>query len=292
MVHRENNSSQDLETKHEDFFKKSKEFLQFFTKTKEFMEELLKENERLRYRIATLESQKSGPSHERLVKEIEYLKKRIEELEYEKKALEQRYREVEEENRDFALRYAEIEEQNNNLANLYVASYQLHSTLDFEEVLRVVQEIVINLIAAETFGIFLLDEVDNVLHLVAHEGMEEHEGMQIRLGEGIIGEVARTGEPFYINQSIEYKETFDVEHPLAVIPLKIKERVIGVISIFKLFVQKDGFSALDHELFTLLAGHAATAIFSAKLYTQTERKLSTYQSFLELLVSPPQSGES
>ena len=28
----------------------------------------------------------------------------------------------------------EIEEENNNLANLYVASYQLHSTLDFDEV--------------------------------------------------------------------------------------------------------------------------------------------------------------
>ena len=32
--------------------------------------------------------------------------------------------------RQFAERYVEIEEENNNLANLYVASYQLHSTLD------------------------------------------------------------------------------------------------------------------------------------------------------------------
>jgi nitrate/nitrite-specific signal transduction histidine kinase len=53
---------------------------------------------------------------------------------------------VEEENRDFAKKYIEVEEENNNLANLYVASYQLHSTLDYEEVLRIVLEIIINLI--------------------------------------------------------------------------------------------------------------------------------------------------
>ena len=254
------------------------------------MEELLKENERLRYRVALLESQGGSPSLERYQREIAFLQKKIEELEKEKQILEMRYREVEAENKDFALRYAEIEEQNNNLANLYVASYQLHSTLDFQEVLRIVQEIIINLVAAEVFGIFLLDEKDNVLHLVAHEEMHEKEGMKVALGEGIIGQVARSGEPYYMNQALDPGTPPDFSHPIACIPLKIKERVIGVIAIYKLFQQKDGFSALDHELFTLLAGHAATALFSAKLYTQSERKLTTLQSFLELLTTPPKEG--
>jgi GAF domain-containing protein len=43
--------------------------------------------------------------------------------------------------------------------------------------------------------------------------------------------------------------------------------VVGVISINKLLVQKTEFTPTDFELFTLLAGHAATAIFSAKLYS-------------------------
>jgi hypothetical protein len=33
----------------------------------------------------------------------------------------------------------------------------------------------------------------------------------------------------------------------------------------------------------MLAGHAATALFSSKLYSQSERKLNTIQSFLDLL---------
>ena len=36
---------------------------------------------------------------------------------------------------------------------------------------------------------------------------------------------------------------------------------------------------------TLLAAHAATAIFSSKLYSQSERKLNTIQSFLDLLTT-------
>ena len=79
--------------------------------------------------------------------------------------------EVEEENRHFADRYVEIEEENNNLANLYVASYQLHSTLDLDEVLKIVIEIVINLIGAEVFAIYLLDGKDEELQVVAAEGV-------------------------------------------------------------------------------------------------------------------------
>src|SRR5439155_3297057 len=86
-------------------------FLELFNKGKEFTEELLRENQRLRYRLATIEG--------------------------EVKQLEERFHEIEAENKDFAARYVEIEEQNNNLANLYVASYQLHSTLDFREVVQI-----------------------------------------------------------------------------------------------------------------------------------------------------------
>ena len=75
--------------------------------------------------------------------------------------------------------------------------------------------------------------------------------------------------------------------PIVCIPLKIKEHVIGIVAIYSLLVQKEGFTNIDYELFHLLAGHAATAIFSAKLYSQSERKLTTIQSFLELLKEKP-----
>lgn len=267
---------------------RGEKFLEIFNLGKQFTEEILRENEKLRYRIATLESQSGGAG---VSEELERLRQRVRQVENEKKMLESKYREVEEENKDFARRYLEIEEQNNNLANLYVASYQLHSTLDFQEVMQIVMEIVINLIGAEEFALMLLDEKTNELAPVAHESMDAYHRTSIPLGKGIIGTVAKTGDPYYINQDPKHC-TVDYEHPLVCIPLKIKEHVIGVIAIYKLLVQKDSFSAIDYELFTLLAGHAATALFSSKLYSQSERKLSTIQSFLDLLTttSAPDKG--
>ena len=269
-------------------FPRSEEFQEMFDKAKTFTEDLLKENERLRYKIAALESRSesgadAGDANAQLV---EALQAKIKSLSDEKGQLLQRFNEVEEENKDFATRYLEIEEQNNNLANLYVASYQLHSTLDLKEVISIVMEIIINLVGAEQFGIMLIDDKTNELMVIASEGFEDpkEEMQRVQVGDGIIGTVAKTGEPFYINQDPDQQDV-DFLHPIACIPLKIREHVIGVIPIVKLLVQKEAFTSVDYELFTLLAGQAATAIFSAKLYSQSERKLSTLQGFLDLLTA-------
>jgi transcriptional regulator with GAF, ATPase, and Fis domain len=209
------------------------------------------------------------------------LLQRIEDLEREKREIIDRIRQVEAENNDFAARYVEIEEENNNLANLYIASYQLHSTLDFPEVLQIITEIIINLIGAEEFAILLLDEKNGQLQMMASEGVARDEVPPLQIGEGIIGGVAASGDNYFAADIVGYVR--DLHHPMVCIPLKIKDRVIGVLVIYKLLIQKKGFAPVDYELFTLLAGHAATAIFSARLYSDSERKLSTIQGFLDLL---------
>ena len=256
---------------------KAEKFLELFNKGKEFTEELLRENQRLRYRVAALETEGSESE------EVRRLREEVAKLATENKRIQERYREVEEENKDFANRYVEIEEQNNNLANLYVASYQLHSTLDFREVIQIVQEIVINLVGAEAFSILLMDENTRELKSIACEGEDVMPGVDTisaRLGEGTLGSVAQSGESFYNEEG-----PITLEKPLAAVPLKIKDHVIGVVAIYKLLQQKDAFTAVDYELFSLLAAHAATAIFSSKLYSQSERKLNTIQSFLDLLTT-------
>ena len=265
----------------DDRLKKGQEFTSIFLKAKEFTEELLKENERLRFKIARLESGSGGspaaePGNE--------LAQRIKDLEAKLAETETRYRKVEEENKEFADRYIEIEEQNNNLANLYVASYQLHSTLDFREVIRIVQEIVINLIGAEAFHVFMVSEKTGHLELEASEG-QEAPVTSIPVGEGLIGRAAQTGENYFSDQ-VAHREATPFDQPICVIPLKIKESVIGVIALNKLLVQKTAFTTMDYELFTLLAGHAATAVFSAKLYSASARKLTTLQGFLDMLKQP------
>src|SRR5512134_887671 len=163
-----------------------------FTKAKEFTEEVLKENERLRFKVARLETSGGAPGGEERARELSV---RVRDLEERLAEMEARYRKVEEENKEFADRYIEIEEQNNNLANLYVASYQLHSTLDYKEVVRIVQEIVINLIGAEAFHIWMVSEKSGALELEASEG-QSPPSAAIPLGQGTIGKAAQTGENF------------------------------------------------------------------------------------------------
>jgi putative methionine-R-sulfoxide reductase with GAF domain len=262
----------------DDPLKKSQEFFQMFSKAKEFTEELLKENERLRFKIAALETKGGARDDDARVPELQG---RVHQLEEKLAEVEKRFHEVERENKEFADRYIEIEEQNNNLANLYVASYHLHSTLDYAEVVRIVQEIIINLIGAEVFHILIVSEKTGQLEVEASEGQAPPR-TSVPLGEGAIGRVAQSGESHFAD-SVARKEAASFEEPLAVIPLKIKESTIGVISIQKLLVQKTAFTPMDHELFTLLAGHAATALFSAKLYSASARKLSTLQGFLDMM---------
>ena len=101
----------------EDPSHKGQDFFQIFLKAKEFTEELLKENERLRFRIAQpRDRRRRGPptsGHGAAAADPD-LEERLAEMEA-------RFKRVEDENKEFADRYIEIEEQNNNLANLYVA---------------------------------------------------------------------------------------------------------------------------------------------------------------------------
>lgn len=261
---------------------RAEEFLQVFKKGAEFTHDLMKENERLRYRLLQLEEdQRSVAGRSEASEENRRLLERVDELEREKEEILGRIRQIEAENQDFATRYVEIEQENNNLANLYIASYQLHSTLDFREVLQIITEIIINLIGAEEFAIMLLDERTNELQAVATEGVRREDVPTVKFGNGVVGEVAKTGESFFAEDVEEYVP--DLGAPMVCIPLKIKEHVIGVIAVYKLLVQKTKFVPVDFELFTLLAGHAATAIFSSRLYSDSERKLSTIQGFLDLL---------
>ncbi len=264
---------------------KAEEFLQIFRKGEEFTQEVLRENEKLRFKTVQLEEEN------RLLRQgdpgkTKSLETKVAVLEEENRRLMERYREVELENKDFALKYLEVEQENNNLANLYVASYQLHSTLDFGEVVKTVLEIIMNLVGAERFAIMLLDERTNELGAVAAEGAAKEDFPSFTFGKGIIGEVAKSGESYFA-EGMSAAPGDDFERPIVCIPLKIKEHVIGVIAIYRLLVQKSGFTDVDYEMFSMLAGHAATAIFSSRLYSQSERKLVTIQSFLDLIKEKP-----
>ncbi len=256
------------------------EVVSILTRSADFTKELLQENEELRLLLIEVEkthrlAAQDPDGREKLGVE---LLARIHSLEEENRSFREQLLEVEDENRRFADRYLEIEDENNNLTNLYVASYQLHSTLELEEVVKIVLEIVIELIGAEVFALYLLER-DDVLQPVAVEGVPRDQVPHCTMGQGRLGKAVLASQA----TCWDPEGSDDLTQPIVVIPLQIQKRTIGAIALFKFVQPKQGFSELDHELFNVLGGHASTAILAARLYSQSERKLNTIRGFLDLL---------
>ncbi len=192
--------------------------------------------------------------------------------------------ELEQENLDFANQLVQVEDVNNNLTNLYIASSRLHSTLDREETLEIIKEVVINFVGAEKFAIFLVDKATKQLHFETGEGFDtEAQFPEIPLGEGVLGETAASGENYFLEGAVS-EGSDDLLSPIVAIPLIIHEQMIGILAIYRLFIQKEQLESIDYQLFSMLGEHAATALFSSTLYSKSERKRQTYQGFVDLLL--------
>lgn len=127
----------------------------------------------------------------------------------------------------------------------------------------------------DNFGVMLLDENSEVLH--AHSSYrflstEELHMIDISLGEGITGHVAKTGISQRIGNVRHIESYLDVDKRTVselCVPIKLRERVLGVINAESM--KKDAFTADDERLLITLAGQLATAIEQLRK-AQNERK--------------------
>ena len=137
------------------------------------------------------------------------------------------------------------------------------------------------MVGSEVFGIYAYDEKEKQLVLIGHEGLDARSKEVVAFGKGALGQCAESGEIYVAPDGVSLHE--HKQDPVACIPLKVDGRLLGVIGIFRLLTQKEAFRSVDSDLFELLGGHAATAIYVSKLYSASERKRSTLEGFIDLL---------
>ena len=203
--------------------------------------------------------------------------------------VEARYRKVEEENKEFADRYIEIEEQNNNLANLYVASYQLHSTLDYQRG------------RPHRPGDRHQPHRRRGLPHLRRERQDARSSSwrlrrassapvtSIGIGEGRSAWRPRRARTSSRPQVAHCRKPTPFDQPIAVIPPEDQgQRDRRDRHQQARWSRRRRSRTMDHELFTLLAGHAATAIFSAEALLDLRAGSSrTLQGFLDMLKTQP-----
>ena len=209
-----------------------------------------------------------------LLEENARLEKRVGELEDEQSGMKGRFDDMKIEQRRFFEDYVQVDTENNNLASLYVATYRLHGSLNRGEILSTIQEIVANLIGSEEMAVFELNADEAELNLLTSVGIKSEDFQTVSLGAGLIGEVARSGEPYVANGQAPEGALPQEATLTACAPLKVGGRVSGAVALFRLLDQKPGLEPLDLEIFDLLACQAGTALYCAKLHEQIHAKRS------------------
>lgn len=221
---------------------------------------------------------------EALNQRLKALEQECSQLRHEQDDALRRIGELEQENLDFANQLVQVEDVNNNLTNLYIASSRLHSTLDREETLEIIKEVVINFVGAEKFAVLLFNKASQQLTFETGEGFDPADAFpDIPLGEGVLGETAATGDTYFFDGPVS-EGSDDIFAPIVAIPLIIHGQMIGLLAIYRLFIQKEQLESIDYQLFSMLGEHAATALFSSTLYGRSERKRQTYQGVMDLLL--------
>lgn len=177
------------------------------------------------------------------------------------------------------------------LVCLLTATQELNTAPDLASGLRAVAETVRQFFDYSSFGVLLLDERGRELRYVfaqgMHPGVAEH--WRFGLGQGLVGTVARTGDGVVVDDVAadpRFIRTDDTTRAEAVLPLKVKERVIGVLDVGA--AQPHAFTPEHRQLLGFLAGHLANALETARLHQNTRalaRSLSLLHELARELVS-------
>lgn len=198
--------------------------------------------------------------------------------------LERRLATAESDVKELASRLVDSEHQGGRLMNLYVATYQLHATLDPAEVQATIAEIAINLLGAEQFVLLLRrddvpGEADPGYEIALIEGMYDevdnpYSGESYAGGDPMVDSTLKDGV-LRLGPTLE-------SQALAAVPLRVQNDIVGALVLLKLLDHKPILRAEDRDLLDLLSAHAASAMFAARLFATKDRKLRTLESLVKL----------
>jgi sigma-B regulation protein RsbU (phosphoserine phosphatase) len=165
-------------------------------------------------------------------------------------------------------------------------SEALNTTLDLRTLLKRTAELIRSVIPYRIFAILLLDESGQELRMRFQIGhTPEIERMQIRMGQGVVGQVAQTRQAVMINDvsiAENYIPANECVRAELAVPLINKNKVIGVLDIES---EEAGYFRPEHlHLLTLTASRIAQAIQNARLYSRVTRQAQALEVLNEIAV--------
>lgn len=176
------------------------------------------------------------------------------------------------------------------LEALHHTALAINQQQDLNALLRAIVHRAAELLHAHMGGLYLMRPDGQSLELVVTYNLPgDFAGVVLRLGEGLSGRVAATGETMVVEDYMNWPGRAAVYEGqpfrrVVGVPLKIQDRVIGVINITD-DVTVGPFDPEEVRLVQLFAEHAALVIQNSRLLADTRRQNATLESLYELAVA-------
>jgi len=174
------------------------------------------------------------------------------------------------------------------LEALYETSLEINAQPNLAALLNTIVERAAVLLDASMGGLYLTEPDGDAIRLaVGYNLQERYIGTKLGLGEGLSGRVALSGEPLMVEDYRSWEGRAPVYEGspyrrVLGVPLKIEDRVIGVINITD-DEKVNRFNEDEIRMVSLFADQAAYAIEKARLHEAASEELAKRRSVEEAL---------
>ena len=191
--------------------------------------------------------------------------------------LDQRMSDPEAQLRELETRYARLE-------LLHEVSNVILSTLDPQEALQLILREAVRVMRASSGSVVLVNPTNGFLEIHASHGLPPNAAnLQLRVGEGITGWVARTGLPARVGE-VSDDPRYIMLRPLVrselAVPLEVNGELRGVLNVDS--DRPNAFRAEDEDLLKALSEPAAKVIHRTWLYEQLRLKARMFESLVNV----------
>ncbi|MEK9150371.1 MAG: HD domain-containing phosphohydrolase [Candidatus Desantisbacteria bacterium] len=166
------------------------------------------------------------------------------------------------------IRNQEIKEEASLIGRFSKLCGFLTSTMANQELLDLIMQQALSEVKGETGSLMLLDEKKEFLSIKSAVGLSDEiiKITRIKMGEGIAGNVARTGEPILFNEASKRKE---IKSAIC-LPLSVKEEIVGVLAVNRV-KNTVPFNNKDLFILSFLSKLAAATIINGNLQNEIKK---------------------
>jgi signal transduction histidine kinase len=167
--------------------------------------------------------------------------------------------------------FRETRRQLETLRALHDISLEITSQLESEQVLKIILKQAAHLLSAEASTISIYDSQENVIHKIAVFNLPmEFQGLDLKFGEGLAGQVIATGKPIFVNDYSSWafssrKFVGGAFNAILGVPLRWHNQIVGALEVLDKR-ERRAFSDKDVHLLGLFGDLVSVVLKNAELY--------------------------